>query len=113
MYVRMKGLNRVRKRLADGSTATYYYAWKGGPRLRGKPGAPEFIAAYNEAIKAKIPPRKDHLASIFDGFLDSSEFLKLAEKTQADYRKHIAALAVDFANFPVAALDDRRTRGLF
>jgi integrase len=29
---------------------TYYYAWRGGPRLRGEPGSPEFMQSYNEAI---------------------------------------------------------------
>ena len=28
---------------------TYYYAWRGGPRLRGEPGSPEFHASYVEA----------------------------------------------------------------
>ena len=37
--VRLKGLNSIRKKLADGSTVTYWYAWKGGPRLTGSPGS--------------------------------------------------------------------------
>ena len=50
MRVRLKGINRVAKRLADGTVVTYYYAWKGGPPLRGEPGTPEFIASDNEAL---------------------------------------------------------------
>ena len=50
MHVRLKGVNSKRKRLADGSFKTYYWAWKGGPALRGEPGTPEFIASYNEAV---------------------------------------------------------------
>ena len=50
MRVRLKGINSKRKRLADGSFKTYYYAWKGGPPLRGKPGSPEFVASYNAAV---------------------------------------------------------------
>ena len=50
MRVRLKGLNSKRKRLADGTLKTYYYAWKGGPPLRGEPGSPEFVACYNEAV---------------------------------------------------------------
>jgi hypothetical protein len=40
MRVRLKGLNSITKKLADGSRRTYYYAWKGGPRLEGKLGSP-------------------------------------------------------------------------
>ncbi len=33
----------------------YYYAWRGGPRLRGEPGSPDFMASYNEAIETAAP----------------------------------------------------------
>jgi hypothetical protein len=53
MRVRLKGLNKSVKRLADGRRVTYWYAWRGGPLLRGEPGTPEFVASYNEAIAKK------------------------------------------------------------
>ena len=56
MRLRLKGINVVRKRLADGSLRVYHYAWKGGPALRGEPGTPEFIAGYNEAAARKATP---------------------------------------------------------
>ena len=58
MRVRLRGINSKRKKLADGSFKTYYWAWKGGPPLRGEPGSPEFIASYNGAVAQKVaPPR--------------------------------------------------------
>lgn len=36
-FVKLKRLNKVTTRLADGRVATYWYTWKGGPRLQGKP----------------------------------------------------------------------------
>ena len=65
MRVRLKGLNRVTKTLADGSRATYYYAWKGGPRL---PGKPEFMAAYNAAVAAKVEAPTGKLKSVLDAY---------------------------------------------
>jgi hypothetical protein len=50
MRVKIKGINKVAQRLADGTKITYYYAWKGGPCLPGKPGDPEFVAAYTAAV---------------------------------------------------------------
>jgi hypothetical protein len=47
--LKLKGVNSVTKKLADATPRTYYYAWKGGPRLRGNPGSAEFIASYREA----------------------------------------------------------------
>ena len=38
--VKLKGVHKV---TAKGRT--YFYAWRGGPRLPGEPGSPEFIEA--------------------------------------------------------------------
>lgn len=112
-HVRLKGLNRVSKRLADGSRVTYYYAWKGGPRLPGKPGDPEFIAAYNKAIAQKVERPSDTLQSVLNAYQDSPRFLGLADRTRKDYIRHIRKIETEFGDFPIAALPDRRTRGEF
>src|SRR5262245_34234287 len=52
MRIRLKGINSITKRLADGSQRTYWYAWKGGPPLRGGPGSAQFVASYNEAARS-------------------------------------------------------------
>ena len=64
MRVGLKGINSVRKRLADGTSKTFWYAWKGGPALRGGPGTPEFIASYNEAVARKVVPPRGTLLSV-------------------------------------------------
>jgi hypothetical protein len=50
MRIRLKGINSITKRLADGTRRTDWYTWKGGPPPRGEPGTPEFVASYNEAV---------------------------------------------------------------
>src|SRR5262249_47539797 len=85
MRVRLKGINRNTKRLADGRTVTYFYAWKGGPPLRGEPGSPEFIASYNEAVSRKITPQTGVLSSILQQFRESEAFGELAKRTKSDY----------------------------
>lgn len=113
MRVRLKGINRVTKRLADGTTRTYFYAWKGGPKLPGKPGDPEFIAAYNAAVAQKIQPPQGVLMSILQGFQASSDWDDLAPRTQRDYVSLIKIIEKKFGDFPLSALSDRRTRGIF
>jgi len=113
MRVRMKGINRVSKRLADGSRVTYYYAWKGGPRLPGKPGDPEFVAAYNEAVAQKAKQPSGTLQAILNAYQESPKFTDLAERTRKDYTKHIRKIEDEFGDFPIAALPDRRTRAEF
>ena len=116
-YVRLKGLNRVRKRLADGSVVIYWYAWKGGPRLLGKPGSPEFQASYNAAIADHATSRtraaSGTLFFIMEEYQASAEFRGLAERTRADYVAKIKLIEAKFGDFPLSALADRRSRGVF
>ena len=66
--VRLKGINSVTKTLKDGTTVTYWYAWKGGPRLDGEPGDPEFIASYNRAVASMVPPQSGLLLNVLVKF---------------------------------------------
>jgi integrase len=113
MRVRLKGINSVTKRLAGGRSATYWYAWKGGPRLQGDPGTPEFIASYNEAVASKVRPPQGVLLSLTQGYQESAEFGCLAIRTRADYVEKIKLIESKFRDFPISALTDRRTRGVF
>ncbi|WP_294319658.1 tyrosine-type recombinase/integrase [uncultured Sphingomonas sp.] len=113
MRVKLKGLTRARKRLANGTTVTYYYAWRGGPRINEQYGTPEFVDAFNRAVSAPVVVPKDTIRSLCDAFLDSSDFAALADLTKTDYRRHIRIIDAAFGDFPIAALTDPRTRGEF
>jgi hypothetical protein len=114
MRVRMKGINRVRKRLADGkaSTAsasgladgrfvTYYYAWKGGPALPGAPGSPEFVDAYNQAIAQRTQPPQGVLLGVLQSYQASPDFRDLADSTRRSYVPLIKRIEKAFADFPL------------
>ena len=113
MRVRLKGLNSKRKRPADGRVVTYHYAWKGGPRLPGSPGDPEFVAAYNEAVSRKREAPAGSLLSVLNAYQASANFRDREPRTRTDYVKQIRKIEAEFADFPLAALTDRRTRGEF
>jgi hypothetical protein len=63
--INLKGVAKV---TAKGKV--YWYAWRGGPRLRGLPDSPEFIASFNEAIVAvgtaiaRRPPHRSQRAAL-------------------------------------------------
>jgi integrase len=113
MRIRLKGINSKRKRLADGSFKTYYWAWKGGPPLRGEPGTPEFVHSYNAAIATKAATPQGKLLSVLQCYQASGEFNGLADRTRFDYIGRIKVIETDFGDFPISALTDRRTRGIF
>lgn len=114
MRVRLKGLNSKTKTLADGTKRTYWYAWKGGPRIEGKPGTPEFMAAYNEAVADRQrKPAAGVLLSVMQGYQASDAFRSCADATRRDYIRYIKIIEAEFGDMPLGALTDRRVRGEF
>jgi integrase len=113
MRINAKGLHWTVATLADGTTRTYWYAWRGGPRLSGEYGSPEFIASYNAAVATKVPAPEGRLLSLTQGYKRSQDFLNLRERTRADYIKQIAKIEQKFGDAPIKALADPRTRGIF
>lgn len=113
MRIKLKGINRVVARLADGARAEYYYAWKGGPRLPGRAGSAEFVAAYNEAVAKKAMPAAGTLQSILNGFQSSTDWDDLALRTRQDYAKKISEIEQAFGDFPISALADQRSKAVF
>ena len=114
MRVRLKGSNSVTKTLKDGTTVTYWYAWKGGPRLDGEPGDPEFIASYNRAVARLAAPTSGLLLNVLVKYQQTKEFLELAPRTQDDYREIIDnKIEPEFGDLPLAALAEKKCRGEF
>ena len=110
MRAHLKGINRVRNKRTG---RVYYYAWKGGPRLEGEPGSPEFVVSYHKAHEARAMVPRDQLRSVLDAYQRSPAFDQLKPRTRADYIRQIRKIETAFGDFPVAALADRRARGEF
>jgi integrase len=81
--------------------------------LRGEPGTPEFVASYNEAAATKRAAPTGVILSLLQGFQASDDFLSLAPRTRIDYVRQIVIIEREFGDFPLSALADRRTRGVF
>jgi integrase len=115
MRVRYKGLNSATAKLADGSTRTYWYAWRGGPLLQGEPGTPEFQQSWQEACARRIKAPEGTLQHLIDYYQTTAEFTSaIAETTRADYVMIIQkVIEPRFGDFPIKALADPRTRGMF
>jgi integrase len=100
MRVELKG---IKKKTAKGRV--YYYAWLNGPRLRGEPGSPEFIASYNDAVAQHRAPDKSRFRSIVADYKDSAEFRKLAESTRAEWGKWLDRIGGYFGELSIAQFD--------
>ena len=112
MRARLRGVNTIRKRLADGSTAVYHYHSESGARLPGEPGSPEFLAAYAKA-EERTPRDSGKVASLIRDYLLSLTFEKKAPSTRREYQRMLSKLEAEFGTMPIRALESRKVKEVF
>jgi integrase len=113
MNIKIKNLHWTIFRLADGTKKKYWYAWRGGPRLTGEFGSPEFIGSYNAAVATKAVTPEGRLLSLLQAYQRTDDFRGLRDSTKAGYIRQIKLIEQKFGDCPLKALADPRTRGIF
>lgn len=98
--VDLKGIAKVR---AKGRV--YWYAWRGGPRLSGSPGSPEFIASYNEAIAQHRAPDASRFRATIANYKASDDYKKLAQSTRAKWGVWLGRIGEHFGDLRTAQFD--------
>jgi integrase len=98
--IELKGIAKVK---AKGRT--YYYAWRGGPRLRGARGTPEFVASYNEAIESHRIPDASRFRSLVTLYKASDDYKKLAETTKREWGPWLDRISDHFGELRIAQFD--------
>ena len=83
---------------------TYWYAWRGGPRLLGDPWSPEFWACYNEAIADRQLPEPGKFRALVTLY-KAGPFQKLAPSTQHIWGRWLDVIADYFGNLSIAQFD--------
>ena len=104
----IKGIHKVKRRLANGKINVHYYAWRGGPKMLSEPGTPEFAAEhqkYLEALNRKSKPT-DTIETLIEYFTGPEEkrnpdFLKLAETTRDDYLYAFRVITEKWPKLPI------------
>lgn len=111
--VRLVGLHEVKAKLASGETATYFYAWRGGPRLKSKPGTNAFVQEFVRLTKGRQKKAQDEtLGWLVDQYQKSAEYQKLKPSTRHDYERIIGATKVRWGDMPLRALEAKGARTL-
>jgi integrase len=98
--IELKGVAKV---TAKGRT--YYYAWRGGPRLRGEPGSAEFMASYNEAIEDRRTPDKRRFKSVVTLYKASDDYKTLADTTKRNWAPWLDRICDYFGDLRIAQFD--------
>jgi integrase len=98
--VDLKGIAKV---TAKGRT--YWYAWRGGPRLRGEPGSPEFVASYHEAHEERRIPDTGRFRSLVTAYKASGYYKRLADSTKRKWGWWLDRIAEHFGELRVAQFE--------
>lgn len=98
--VDLKGIHTVK---AKGST--YYYAWRGGPRLEGAPGTDAFIKSYNEAIEQRRIPDAAKFSALVTLYRASPDYQKLAASTKKNWSGWLDRISAHFGDMSIRIFD--------
>ena len=97
MRVRLKGINTVRKPLADGTIRIHHYHRATGTKLQGEPGTPEFVASFQAAAKSAAIERS----------AGTVEWLIRKYKQSSAWTKKLADSTREIASFDLKACESR------
>jgi integrase len=98
--IELKGIAKV---TAKGRT--YWYAWRGGPRLRGEPGSPAFMASFNEAIESHRLPEPGRFRTLVTLYKASAGYQKLADSTKLHWGPWLDRIGEYFGPLSIAQFD--------
>lgn len=103
--IRLKGINTVHKRLADGTIAIYYYHRRTGRRLHGEPGTGEFSVSLAEAERLAPDRLAGTIAGLIKDFRTSKKWEKYRDSTREIMSFNLDAAELRFGAVPLDLID--------
>lgn len=114
VQIKLMGIHKVRKKLADGSVRLYYYAWRGGPRIDAEPHTDAFVSEYVRLTRDRADaPYQGCMAELVRAYLDSPAYLNLKPSTKEGYDLAIRAIETEYYDMPLTALAEHGARSDF
>lgn len=98
---------------------TYHYAWRGGPRVHGRPGTPEFDAELKRLRRERAEGGvSETLSDLVALYKASPEFARLAQSTRRERQRFLdmfqdKTAEGSIATLPTAVLSNPRVRRHF
>lgn len=96
----LKGLYHVHAKERD-----YYYAWRGGPRVEGTYGSPEFLARFVALHEEHRTPDKTRFHSVIVAYKASTAYSDLAETTRKQWGTWLDRIAEDFGDLRIQSFE--------
>lgn len=103
--MRLKGIHIVRSKGRE-----YHYAYRGGPRLQGKPGSLEYIQSYADVHRHAPPTTSTLFASLVGQYKASPDFGGSSQKWRREKSRFLDILLDEFGEDDITLFEDARTR---
>ncbi len=115
MKLELKGLHKVRRRLAGGGERLHYYAWRGGPAIDAPFGTLEFAEEFRRLTSGREKPthHAGTLTALLNDYQASPAFTDLAEATRSGYVRRLRKIEAEYGDLPEKALESPKIRGDF
>lgn len=114
MEIKLVGVHKIRATLASGEKVTYHYAWRGGPRIKAKPGTIAFTHEFVRLTRNRPQPTENEtIGWLLSEYTSSADYQKLAPSTRRDYERILAVIRLKFGGMPIPALEAKGVRSLF
>lgn len=111
--VRLKGVKKTTRKLADGSVRVHYYHRATKTPLPGPIGSPAFMEALRKAEDSIRERRAGTLGGLISQYCGAHDWTLLAEATRQVRRIHLNAVEQKFGTLPLAALAEQGCKALF
>lgn len=96
----IRGIHTVRSK-----GRTYHYAWRGGPRVHGEPGSPEFITSWTEAVESRRTPDVNRFRALVTAYRASEDYRRLAASTRRNWGPWLDRITDYFGDLRIAQFD--------
>jgi len=111
MLIRLRGVHKVKATLASGERVTYFYAWRGGPRITAKPHTVAFNAEYARLTRTrKDGPGKGTVAELIRAYVASEAYKSKREATRKGYDWAIDRIEAEYFDLPLSVVDKKGFR---
>lgn len=109
LKIKVPGVHKV---TAKGKT--YYYAWRGGPRINAQPDTRAFMAEYIKLTRARSDgPLTGCMAELIRSYTKSMHWRELRPSTKSSYLRALGKIELEFGDFPVHRIGEKGVRRMF
>lgn len=113
MRVRLVGIHKVRRKLATGQHATYYYAWRGGPRMEADPADEHAFGAEYYRLTRERDLGRGGFPDLIKAYVASPAYARLKPASRRSYDAAINLIEAEFHELDIEGISEKGSRALF